>query len=229
MRIDRRLWLAGILAASFLAVAMPGLAQGAAPSFLRGEFWTDVDLPPRDGESYPLPDSEAAGRVLDEAAWVFSGMVDGFAFDWTPENKGRQVKESFALESLATISHGDPRLVPGATVKTATRLGAWIDFRPDAADQRSLESSLSPTWKNAQGVASISRSRGFSGRREAYVAAAKAAIEAWARSTEPVRPREIKGRLVFANVPLVGIEDDAWKISLRVRIEILELRRWSFF
>ena len=214
--------------ALLVSLAFADSAQTSG-GILRAEFWTDLDLPPHDGEPYPLPDSVAATRVLDEAAWVFSGMIEGFSFDWTPENKGRQVKENFVLTPAATIPKGDPRLVPGPTTKAAARLGAWIDFRPDASDRLFLESTRSTGWKSAQGMGAASRSRGWAGRREAYVAAAKSALESWERSVEAQRPDEIKGRLVFAEVPMVGVEENAWVVRARVRMEILETRRWSLF
>ena len=218
-------------AATAVAVAAMVAAASAQSSgeILRAEFWTDLDLPPHEGEPYPLPDAVAAARVLDEAAWVFSGMIEGFTFDWKPENKGRQIKDSFVLIPAATIARGDPRLVPGLTTKSSSRLGAWIDFRPDATDLLFLEANRSPEWKSAQGQGASSRSGGWAGRREAYVAAARAALESWERETEPQRPDEIKGRLVFASAPSVGVEENAWVVRARVRIEILETRRWSLF
>ena len=211
-----------------LALAVAAAAQSSG-GVLRAEFWTDRDLPPRAGEVYPLPDSVAAARVLDEAAWVFAGMIEGFSFDWIPENKGRQVKESFVLTPATSIAPGDPRLVPGPAAKTSTRLGAWIDFRLDATDRLSLNSTLSPDWKSAQGRGAASRSLGPEGRRQAYVAAAKAALESWERSAEPQRPDEIKGRLVFESVPIVGVVENAWVVSLRVRLQVLDTRRWFLF
>jgi len=217
----------GFLVAAFIGVSVLG-AQSSG-TVLRARFWTDLNLPPRAGEAYPLPDKVAASRVLDEAAWVFSGMIEGFSFDWTPENKSRQVKESFVLTPLSSIVAGDPRLQPGRTEKNATSLGAWIDFSPDPADSQFLESTSSPSWKNAQGRAAVLRSRGWEGRREAYVQAARAALEAWARTVEPARPREIKGLLVFATAPLVAVEEDSWVVTARVRIDPIEIRRWALF
>ncbi|HUX39060.1 MAG TPA: hypothetical protein VMV44_14265 [Rectinemataceae bacterium] len=217
-----------ILAALVLLATLTGGAQSASQDF-RAEFWTDLDMMPVKGEPYPLPETLAASRLLDEAAWVYSGMIEGFSFEWTPENKGRQIKESFVLGAAAAIPKGDPRLVPGAPTRSETRLSAWIDFRPDASDLLFLESSQSPDWKSGQGRGMAPRSEGFSGRRAAYVAAAKAALEAWARSTEATRPRKIGGRLVFASVPLVAVENDSWVVTARLRLEILDVERWSIF
>ena len=224
----RRAVAAAVLAAALLAPCA-GTAAQSGGEILRAEFWTDLDLPPHEGEPYPLPDSVAAARVLEEAAWVFSGMIEGFSFDWTPENKGRQVKERFVLTPTATVMRGDPRLVPGPTKKSSARLGAWIDFVPDASDRLFLESTQSPQWKSAQGTGAASRSLGWAGRREAYAAAARAALESYERSVEAQRPDEITGRLVFSAAPLVGVEENAWVVRARVRIEILKTRRWSLY
>ncbi len=217
-----------LLAALVILAASGGVAQSAEGDF-RAEFWTDLDMMPGKGEPYPLPESLAATRLLDEAAWVYSGMIEGFSFEWTPENKGRQIKEAFVFKAAAVVPQGDPRLLPGPATATETRLSAWVDFRPDASDLLFLESSRSPSWKSVQGRGMAPRSEGFPGRREAYAAAAKAAIETWARSTEAARPRKISGRIVFAAVPLVSVEKDSWVVSARLRLEILDLERWSVF
>lgn len=219
--------LAGLLLLALPLGRVP--AQAAGDSFLRGEFWTDLDLPPREGEVYPVSETEAAKRLLEEAAWVFSGMTEGFDFTWTPENKGRQVKESFSLSPLASLVFGDPRLAPGPASKSSSRLSTWIDYRPDASELLSLEGSKGPQWRSVQGRGAALRSLGFANRREAYAAAAKAALEVLMRGEEAARPREVRGRLVFAAVPAVVVEDDAWVVSLRARIEILEVRRWFLY
>jgi hypothetical protein len=199
------------------------------PTNLRAEFWTDLDGIPKEGEEYPLSDATAARRVLDEAAFVFSGMLDGFDFEWTPANKGRQVEEAFALTTQGSVEWGDPRLRPGEAKRDPSRMSAWIEFRPDETDLRVFETSRASTWKTSQGDAGVDRMRGFPGRREAYVAAVKAGVEALLRSTEPNRPRSVKGRAVFAAPPVIAIVDGEYRVQARLRIEITELRRWSIF
>ena len=213
-------------------LALLGLGSAAMPvppPDLRAEFWTDLDGIPRDGEEYPISDAEAARRILDEAAWVFSGMVDGFDFEWTPANTGRKIDESFTLLPLGSIQRGDPRLVPGAARHGPDRMSAWVEFQPDESDARSLESSRGAGWKSSQGMGGVDRMRGYVGRRESYIAAIKSGIENYLRSVEPSRPRVARGRVAIGAPPTLAIVGGEYRVQARLRIQFAEIRRWSIF
>jgi len=211
-----------------LLLALPPLTLAAAPD-LRAEFWLDLDGVQREGEESPLPDREAALRLLEEASWVFAGMIDGFEFEWTPENKGRAVAEAFSLKPLSVVKAGDPRLRPGEARRDPRRFSAWVEFRPDAADLLALEAGSSATWKSAQGRGQADWQKGWPGRREAYIAALKAGIEDWARANLGLRPRLLRGRVVFAAPPSMAIVDGAYTVQARLRIEVLEVRKWEIW
>jgi hypothetical protein len=223
---------AALAVAAIFAVAFPAPIMAATPTPpppLRALFWTDLDGIQQTGEEYPLSDAEASRRVLEEAAWVFSGMIDGFDFEWAPANTGRKVEERFSLVPIGTVAKGDPRLVPGEARRDSSRLSAWIDFRPDEADLRALETIRGAAWKSAQGRGAVDVLRGWPGRREAYVQAVKAGLEAWARAVEPNRPRLLRGRVAFSAVPSLVIVDGAYTVQARIRLEPLELLRWAIW
>jgi len=213
---------------SFLATP-PASAAPLPPPDLRAQFWTDLDGIPQEGEEYPVSDREASRRLLEEAAWVFAGMIDGFDFEWVPESKGRQIVERFALVPTGTVPAGDRRMLPGEALRDWSRMSAWVEFRPDEADLRALETSRGSAWKSAQGIGAVGLTKGWPGRREAYVAAVRAGIEAWARSMEPNRPRLIRGRVVFSAVPSLAIVDGSYTVQARIRLEALEVLRWSIW
>jgi hypothetical protein len=216
-----------VLALVLAALALP--AQADPLPDLRAEFWTDLDGIPRADEIWPLSDADASRRLLSEAAYVFGGMIGGFEFEWTPAERARGIAERFALKPLFAVADGDPRMLPGEARKTYERMSAWIEWKPDATDRLDLEASRGARWKSSQGRGVADRMRGYAGRREAYEAAIKAGIEALERTVEPNRPRLVRGRAVFAAVPLLGIVDGAYTVQARLRIEVTEVLRYSLF
>jgi hypothetical protein len=104
-----------------------------------------------------------------------------------------------------------------------------VEFWPDAHDRALLEAKEAATWKSSQARGAAPWIGGWPARREAYVAAIRLAIEAWARSVEPVRPSRIRGRVLLDAVPQVAIVDQAYAVTARVRIEVGELARWEFW
>jgi len=57
------------------------------------------------GENGPqaVDKNTALGRCIEEAAYIFSGMIYGFSFDWTPSDNARAVDEKFSFEALGVL------------------------------------------------------------------------------------------------------------------------------
>jgi hypothetical protein len=219
---------------AIVALALAGLA-GAAPAaaqedrLLRAEFWTDLNGIPASGDPWPLPLPVAAGRLVDEAAFVFSGQLWGFDFDWTPSDKARNVAEYFAIVPAGGIPHGDPRLLPEDTRVEGQSLLAYVSYRPTATEAGLLASYALSPWKSAQGQGSGSYLKGYAGRREAYGEAARAALRDLLRGLEPNKPRRVKGVIVFSGTPRIAVVDGDYRVYARFRIKVTEVQSWERF
>ncbi|MBL8968054.1 MAG: hypothetical protein JNG85_13700, partial [Spirochaetaceae bacterium] len=110
-----------------------------APTILGGEFWAELEPVPQEGDPWPLTSEDAALRLVEEAAFVFAGMVSGFEFDYTPLDRVRGLEERFAMKPLGHVPRGDPRLVPGAARVEGERVIGRVEFRPDRNDRLELE------------------------------------------------------------------------------------------
>ena len=213
-----------------LVLALPLAGLGAAPDIaLRSRFSIDLEGIPGSPDPVLLRDSEGAELLLEEAAWVFSGEIDGFDFEWTPANKVRAITEAFTLRPQGLLRSPDRRLVPGSFVRERNQLWVWIDFVADMTDQANMAMNRAASWKSSQGIAAIPLSRGWAGRREACVAAIKAGIEAWSRSVEPNRPSFVKGRVLLTAVPLISFTEGSWRAQVRIRLQVVELRNWDIW
>ncbi len=212
-----------------LAVLSLTLRVQAEGMRLSAEFWAELDGVPQSGDPYPLPPDLAARRLLEEAAWVFAGMVYGFDFSYEPLDLVRGIKERFALTPRGEIAWGDPRLLPGEARTERARVFARVEFEPDAADQRELEAHGSPPWAAAQGSGRAEFIRGWLGRRAAYEDAAREAVRSYLRTLEPNKPRRAFGRIAFATPPRVAIVDGHYVVQGRFRVMSTETRPYGVY
>ena len=81
--------------------------------FIDLDLWTEVSeiIPAinNDENSY-LTDTEISRRVLEDAAWIISGMIYGFDVIYTPLDLSRDVDEYLEIIPVASILWGDPKL-----------------------------------------------------------------------------------------------------------------------
>ncbi|MFQ3621364.1 MAG: hypothetical protein SNJ78_10540, partial [Spirochaetales bacterium] len=103
---------------AFLCLLFLGTLSLFPQTLLNEEFWYDSQpevwkweantpsaSPPSLSPPLPSPPNlrsiekeELYERILEEARYVFSGMVYGFVFSYTPSDKARRVEEEFLLE-----------------------------------------------------------------------------------------------------------------------------------
>jgi len=214
-----------------LGLGLGLLAAGAASAepTLRGDFWAELEPVPQEGEPWPLPVETAAERLVEEAAYVFSGMVSGFEFAYTPLDRARGLEESFKLEPVGVLERGDPRLRPGKARLEAGRLVGPVEFLADASDALELEGYGREPWKSAQGRGYAELVLGWKGRRVAYEEAAREAARSLLRLLEPNKPRLVRGRLVFASPPRVAIVDGRYAVTARCRVEVTEVLSYGVY
>jgi hypothetical protein len=232
-------------AAMAIALALTLVATGAALAqdrdvVLRAEFPVDLAAPPSlspfTGVIDPayvarVPDGEAAAAVLAEATWVFSGMVWGFDYVYTPSDKARSIAELFVIQPRSPGALRQSSLHVAAARLDGTTLFATVEFCLDAAARPEIES-----WKS---VSAATQGRGmapaFQGkpgsvaqaqveaRREAVGAAAREALRAWLRGVTHNKPREVRGAFAFASPPRLVIREGSWVASVRLYARVDEI------
>jgi hypothetical protein len=227
-RVARKLSLAAVFVAVLALLVAPPCLQAQDLPPLRAEFWMELVQPP--GSEVRESGEDAAARLLlDEAAWVFSGMVDGFSFEWTPSDLARAVSERFVLLPAGRVERGDPRLRPGAARREGEHILAWVEFAPDATDRAALSAYRTEPWKPAQGRGGAALELGFAGRRSAYEDATREALRSLLRSLEPNKPRLVRGRAAFQAAPAIARVAGRYLVSVRLRVEVTEVQGYGVF
>jgi hypothetical protein len=215
-------------AAAVLSCLVPLLASGAfaqgqaraSSGLLRAEFWTEAEPVPAVGDEWPVSADTARGRLLDEAAWVFGGMVWGFDFRYSPYDKTRGIEERFDLEPIhsldaALLEAGKPSSGDGS-------YRDYVSFQVDPSLASLVASYGRQPWSDSQGIGRADIGGGVKARRQAYVDALRLAVRAYLQGLEPNKPRLVRGRVVLGAVPSLAVIEGFYTAQVRARVMVIE-------
>ena len=227
----RRLALA--LACSALS-AFPCMAQSqpltqADAGLLRAEFWADTEPVAAVGEEWPVSPGLARSRILEEAAWVFGGMIWGFEFSYTPYDKTRAIEERFDIAAIESLPADAPSLARGARASTGQEYRSYVEYRPDAGMVRLMEDYARGPWRSAQGTGRAGMGLGVKGRREACKDALRAAVRSLLQGLEPNKPRLARGRVVLDRPPGLAIVGGFYTAQVRARVMVVEVVPYTVY
>jgi hypothetical protein len=201
----------------------------ADKGLLRADFWADLEPVAGVGEEWPVSGKTARARILEEAAWVYGGMIWGFEFKYTPYDKTRAISERLELESLGTLRPEALSFVDGAGAKSVDELRAFVEYRPLPELVALMGSYSLDPWKGAQGIGRADMNLGLKGRRAAYEDGIRTAVRAFLQGLEPNKPRLARGRVVLDRPPTMSIQGGYYTAQLRARVMVLEVLPYKVF
>ncbi len=190
---------------------------------------------PGSDEEWPVSEPTARARALDEAAWVFSGMIWGFDFSYTPYDKTRALAERFELSPITSLSPGELRLSGKAERRPPLGMGAedeyryFVECRPGAALDELMSGYGAEPWKGSQGLGKADMNVGVKGRRAAYEDALRQAVRSCLQGLEPNKPRLVKGRVALERPPSLAIRDGFYAAQVRARVMVVEVFSYKVY
>jgi hypothetical protein len=214
-----------------VAILAPPLAaqdsgyDGPDKSLLRAEFWADLAPVSGVGDEWPVSDATARSRMLEEAAWVYSGLIWGFDFEYTPYDKARGLAERFVLSPLGSLKPDSLSFAPGARKAASGELRSFVEYRPPTALAEFMQSYMQDPWKGAQGIGKADMNLGIKGRMAAYEDALRLAVRAYLQGLEPNKPRLVRGRVAFERAPTMAILGGFYTCQARARVMVGEILR----
>ncbi len=224
-----------------MLVLMPGSWAGGQDVVIHAEFPVDLATPPSvsgfSGVIDPayvarIPDGEAALALLAEARWVFSGMVWGFDYVYTPSDKARAIEELFEIRPRSAEAGTGLDLRPVSARLETTTLIALVAYKPNWIEQRQMAS-----WKNSSAAiqgsgTALAFRTGTEGeqaaaqviaRRDAVTDAAQEALRAYLRGVTHNKPREVRGSFALAAAPRLFIRAGSWKATVKIYARVDEI------
>jgi hypothetical protein len=218
-----------LLLVSLLLPAEAG-AYEDPPHRITGEFWAELEPVSLEGAQYGPPSREEQIRaMLEEARFVFSGIVYGFSFVYTPSDNTRRVEEVFTVEPAAEIPRGTPRLEVRQTYTSEGKVYALIDYHLEEFERYRLEA-----WKKNTTPRISGRGEGvyFSGPEEKITAhknAVKSAVREYLRKQTYNKPKEAAGRFVFTEAPRVFAEGGRYVSAVDIKLLLDKLTPYTVF
>jgi len=234
-----------LAAIALLSLLVPyALAADDAP-LLQARFSVEMDrIPSLRAERLPatvpegaVSESEAAAArartasqaILDEARWVFGGMVYGFDFSYTPSDIARRVEEAFSLEPRNEVRWGDAGLRVAETRVEGTVLTAMIAYRPGPDGAATYRSWASTALGSSFGRGSAPLDGAFGARRNATILAVKSAVREYFRVLTKNKPKACRGSCALVDAPVLSSSSGGWTSSVRVRIDVGEIVPYTVF
>jgi hypothetical protein len=212
---------------------------------LRAELRVDLEQPPSvlafEGVTEPgyvpaLTDQAAADAVRSEGLWLFSGMIHGFDYVYTPSDRARAIADLFEIHPRATLTQSSQAFRVGAVSLDGRVLMVDVEYLVPAPERAILASWASISYRSAQGrgVApawdrglppGVDDSLPFQvlARRAAIIDASREALRDYLRGLEFNKPREVRGSFAFASQPRLVLSGGSWIATVRLRVGVEEI------
>ncbi|MDR1317374.1 MAG: hypothetical protein LBK13_10935 [Spirochaetales bacterium] len=196
-----------------------------AQTILNEEFWADLEGGPVfDGTVPPEKDTdaerEALRRILEEGRYVFSGMIFGFTFSYTPLDRGRNIQEEFTLNPVYEIAWGDPGLFVHQTRREGRRIYARLRYRLHGFQENWYEGNLSNLMGSAAGLGDAPIFAGWQEKMNAIRDSVRSAVREYARGRIDNKPLKVTGTAFLNGAPRIEILQGAFHARSALRLKI---------
>jgi hypothetical protein len=191
--------------------------------------WYDLEPLILEEEEYPETPESIHRKLLEEARILFSAMIYGFSFTYTPSDNKRGVEELFILSLNAEIQWGDPNLKVISSEIRDNRLYCKIIYSlTDAQNLRriSWNSNVIPT---AGGEGGADYFQGYVSKMESIKAAIREAIRNYVRLRVFNKPKEIAGEILLLEEPYTIIQSGQYVSSVKIKLLLKEIEAYTIF
>jgi hypothetical protein len=218
-----------VLAGALSSAPAGAQASVAGKELLRAEFWADLEPVAGVGDEWPVSAETARKRVLEEAAWVYGGMIWGFEFRYTPYDKTRAIPERFELQPIGSLAPDTLSFAAGAGPSSMNEFHSYVEYRPEASLVSLMGSYATDPWKGCQGIGKADMNLGLKGRRASYEDGLRAALRSLLQGLEPNKPRLVRGRIVLDRPPSMSIMGGYYTAQLRARAMVIEVLPYKVY
>lgn len=225
---SRRIFLIAVAILAFAGTSMAA-ARAGADELLVQQFWAELHPLVAGTPSGKISRDEVVKGLLEEARFVFSGMIYGFDFTYVPYDASRKVAEQFDLHPIAEIPWGDPNLQVLDTRVDGGLLHVRITYSPADFQTRRYVAWSSNVLQPATGRGTASYYDGPKARSTAMEDAIKNAIREYARQRIYNKPKEIRGSLSLVEAPYIIIEQGKYVATAKINLRISDVVPYTVF
>ncbi len=167
--------------------------------------------------------------LLDEAVFVYSGMIYGFTFTYTPSDIKRGVKEEFVIVPTAVIQYGDPALNVKSTRREKAKTFVRIEYRCTDYQQNWIDYWKSSIFPLIGGTGTSFAGEGAASRIEAMEQAVKETVRNYMRGKIHNKPKSISGSFIFQEAPVITHAAGLYTASVKIKLDITNIENYNLF
>lgn len=198
--------------------------------YLSADFWF---IPEKGGEFDPVKKSyserDILFKVFDEARFVFSGMLYGFTFSYTPSDAARNVSESYNIELLHEIELGDPSLNAVETWESQYKHYITLEYKLAPFQSEFLNAWNSNTIPVVTGTGEGSFYTGLEGKLESIKISIKNGIRNYLRVRRYNKPKQIKGRALLWEPPAIRTRSGKFIADVNFKLLVDEIEDYTTY
>ena len=224
-RLGARFLLRAAVLLGAFSFAQPLSAQitPALPRAVSASVWVYIEEMPG---NEPFSAQEELRKL---AAFVLSGMVFGWRFEYAPADSTRGVSAYFSLEPLGEIDELSAGFSVSDIETRDQRLYCRAEFILDEAALNSARLWNSVLFKSCRGRGYGERRDEMAGIYAAFESAARNAVHEHARTLEKNRPKEIRGEIKFKEEPRISATGGRFAADAEFLINVKEIVPYTVF
>jgi hypothetical protein len=158
---------------------------------------------------------EAIKVLLEDARWIFSGMIYGFSFRYVPGNSEETLAEVFELSPIKQIPNGDPAMKVQQVLDDTQYLSVLFYYWPDEYQNRRLRVSRGGGFHSSAAAGGVPMML-EDARTLSLIEAVKQAIRADLRDLIYNRPLEVSGSVYLSGPPRINIRSGEYRSSVKI-------------
>ena len=168
---------------------------------------------------------QAVNTLLEEARWIFSGMIYGFRYSYVPGSEELQVEDDFSLVPVGQIEKGDPSLHVENVSDDYKTLTVQFSYWLSPQQSRRVQQFHMSHFFSAGGKAS-ERIHAPNAGRTSIELGAKQALREDLRTRYYNRPREVSGLLCFSHSPKLMIRSGNYNSFVRILYNVDDMKAY---
>ncbi len=168
-------------------------------------------------------------KLKEQIPFIISGMIYGWDFEYVPYDKLRGVAEFFDFSPVEKINYPAPNISYSEMKVEDGKLFCWVTYKrtDDMFALRQHRNSAAVPHIKGKGYGSVMNN--FEGLQEAFNEAIKDAVREYYRTFIKNKPKEIRGRVLLEEEPLVNLYNGKYAVQLKLILRTEEIVSYSAF
>ena len=212
-----------------------GLILGNSPSQIRKihfSLWAELDAYPELEQAQDLSSGVydySVSRIRQTAPFLIEGMVYVWEFSYTPQDNARGVEENLEITEIVPSDFFLNNITFSSVWFENERMNCWVTFERN--EQQIQNYNLWASIKNpvihGRGYGKLSD--GFDGIKNAAAEALKNAVREHFRAIIKNKPKQINGKVLIKEPPILGIDAGKYVINLDFFLECDKIIEYKVF